>query len=100
MKTAKLTTYLEPLKLDKGRFYNYVKRNENESIEIIKALGLCHQAKLYYDSPKDRYIGVSNVNSEEVLLKLVNYVGWKLMPKVVDKKEVGVTIFEEKEKVS
>lgn len=63
-----------------------MKRNENESTEIIKALGLCHQAKLNYVTEKDKYQGLSNVNSEEILLKLVNYVGWSLMPKVVDKK--------------
>lgn len=93
MKTPKLTTHLEPLKLDKNRFYSYVRRKENEAIEIIKALGLCHQAKLYYDNAKDIYIGYSHVNSEDILLKLVNHVGWKLMPKMIEKKEVGVTIF-------
>lgn len=45
---------------------------------------------------KDKYVGVSNVNSEEVLLKLVNYVGWSIVPKTIDKKEVGLTIMEEK----
>jgi hypothetical protein len=30
------------------------------------------------------------------LLKLVSYVGWNIVPKNVDKKEVGVTIIEEK----
>ena len=55
-------------------------------------MSLCHQAKLYYVANKDKYIGVSNVNSKEVLLKLVNYVGWNIMPKSIDKKEVGLTI--------
>jgi magnesium-transporting ATPase (P-type) len=95
-KPSKLNTNLEPLKLDRNRFYNYVKRNEKELIEIIKALGLCHQAKWSYSNSKEKYEAVSNVNSEEILLKLVNYVGWNLMPKMVDKKETGITIFEEK----
>lgn len=83
---------MEPLKLDRNRFYNYVKRSEDESIEIIKALAFCHQARLYYVASKDKYVGVSNVNSEEVLLKLVSYVGWNIIPKTVDKKEIGLTV--------
>lgn len=49
---------------------------------------------------KDKYIGVSNVNSEEVLLKLVNYVGWNIVPKAVEKKEIGLTVIEEKEVIN
>lgn len=61
---------------------------------------MCHQAKLYYVANKDKYIGVSNVNSEEVLLKLVNYVGWNIVPKAVEKKEIGLTVIEEKEVIN
>lgn len=48
---------------------------------------------------KNKFEGVSNVNSEEVLLKLVKYVGWDLEPDIIDKKEVGLKVLEEKEKI-
>jgi hypothetical protein len=39
---------LERLKIDKLMLYNNIKKEEIESMEIMKALVLCHQAKLFY----------------------------------------------------
>lgn len=49
---------------------------------------------------KNKFEGVSNVNSEEVLLKLVKYVGWEIEPNIKDKKEIGLKVLEDKEKIN
>ena len=59
-----------------------MKQQEIESTEIMKALTLCHQAKLFYNPPKDAYVGLSSIQSEEVLLQLASSIGWELLPKI------------------
>ena len=79
---SKQPKILDPLILDKGRLHNDVMKGEKESTDIVKCMILCHQAKLNYKTANDKYHGISSMNSgthsEEVLLKLANYVGWKI----------------------
>ena len=48
-------THLEPLKLDKTRFHNAVKKGEKQVADIMKAISLCHHAKFYYSTTKNIY---------------------------------------------
>ena len=49
MKPSKQPRLLDPLILDKARFYNDVTQDETEAINIVRCIVFCHQAKLKYE---------------------------------------------------
>lgn len=88
---GKLRSQLEPLRINIDKFMQNVGLGEEESLEIVKAFSLCHQAYITYLS-ETKFNATSRINSEEVLLKLISSIGINIYPKIEHRsfKEYGL----------